>query len=64
MNYKPPSNADPGNIKKWEKAVADTWGEVRAYPLGGTPLRKFIHGEVLKLKTLRDELFAMVPEEL
>jgi hypothetical protein len=64
MNYKPPSNSNPLHITKWEKAVAETWGVVRAYPLGGNPLREFIHKEVGKLKILREELFAMVPEEL
>jgi hypothetical protein len=64
MNYKPPANANPLHTTQWDKAVSETWGVVRAYPLGGTPLRDFIHTEVGKLKMLREELFAMVPEEL
>ena len=64
MKYKSPWNAPKSSKDKWDKAVEETWRRVRQYPMGGKPLRKFIHENVQNLTKLREELFAWVPEEL
>ena len=64
MKYKAPWNAPKENQEKWALAVEQTWVKVREFPMGGKPLRDFIHANVKNLTKLRSDLFAWVPEEL
>jgi hypothetical protein len=61
MDWVPPRNAPEFDKALWKDKVDDVWAEVRAFTLGGPPLRKFISQKVAGLKALRKNLFAFVP---
>ena len=61
MDWQPPHNAPQFDKVLWKDKVESVWVEVRAFELGGPPLRKFISEKVAGLKALRENLFAFVP---